>query len=93
MKRAALCLLLAAQLQGCALLPEGSEGGMWIRIGPDANMSAAHSFRVGPRDPRWRCPKGEDALGVPPGTLLDCDPRDNPPTVDPCAPFLACAPL
>lgn len=61
-----LCGLAAGMLSGCALLPDGSEGGAWIRIGPDPNNSAATSWRVGGQDPSWRCPPGsERGLGVP----------------------------
>jgi hypothetical protein len=66
MHRALLALCLT--LSGCALLPEGSEVGLWIRLGPDQNRSMAWSWSDIAPDPAWRCPpaaeRGRDP-GVP----------------------------
>src|SRR5258708_32845413 len=76
--RAILAAATAALATGCAALPEGSEAGFWIRVGPDANRSFAHHWPGSPLDPRWTCHKGESlASGIP--TWKDCDPAGRAP--------------
>ncbi len=74
----AFLVMSCASLAGCGALPQGSEGGFWFRIGPDANRSFAYHWTGSPRDPQWRCPKGESrASGIP--TWMDCDPAGRTP--------------
>jgi hypothetical protein len=71
-KRATAATLTAAVLQGCVLLPEGSQGGIWFRIGYEQNRSMSLQWDSTPRDPTWKCPLEQPipASGVP--TWMKC---------------------
>jgi hypothetical protein len=55
-----------------AIVAGCSGAGIWVRFGDDPNQSMAFSWSPSPRDPRWRCPKGEyQPSGIP--TWIECD--------------------